>query len=310
MLSTKRFIKLFLLKSGYYYRILKQAEFPGVAVLCYHGVKQAGKKKARFFFSALHVKEEELDAHCRLISEFCNPISLDDWRDAVNKKKKLPSRPVLFTFDDGYRNVFTLAKPILMKYHIPAVFFVSTYPVKNNSYLWFDALASVLGEKKITELKDMKPASLMELYHKSPFKTELLDSHACMTPGQIKELSSIQGFELGCHTSRHIILSKASREEQAEEIKEAKLMLEEWVQKKVRAFAYPNGRPQLDYTEESVSILKEQDFDFGFTTKSGFAGIYGDTMEEPRFIMLEGVSEAELAHRLCFSWQMGKNIKK
>jgi hypothetical protein len=52
----------------------------------------------------------------------CDPISLADWRDALRGAVRLPKRPALVTFDDGYRSVLTKAAPILAAYDLPAVF--------------------------------------------------------------------------------------------------------------------------------------------------------------------------------------------
>jgi len=80
-----------LLGSGHYARRLKDDRFPGVAVLCYHGVRP--RDGARMDFPGLHVTLDELDAHCRLLRETCNPISLDDWRRALGAGGRCPRDP-------------------------------------------------------------------------------------------------------------------------------------------------------------------------------------------------------------------------
>ena len=67
------------------------------------------------------------------------------------------------------------------------------------------------------------------------------------------------------------------------------------------AFAYPNGE-RTDYTPETESILGELSYDMAFTTEAGFAS-GARRLECPRFLMLAGVSAAELAHRLSYSWR-------
>jgi len=46
--------------------------------------------------------------------------------DALEKRKRLPARPVLITFDDGYRNVRFNAAPVLHRLGMPATAFVIT----------------------------------------------------------------------------------------------------------------------------------------------------------------------------------------
>src|SRR5262249_1665819 len=92
--------------SGHYHRRLGRDVLPGVAVLCYHGVRPDKSPPGAVTFQTLHVRVSELEAHCRLVREYCHPISLADWREALAGRAALPARPVLFTFDDGYRTVF------------------------------------------------------------------------------------------------------------------------------------------------------------------------------------------------------------
>jgi len=70
----------------------------------------------------------------------------------------------------------------------------------------------------------------------------------------------------------------------------------------VRAFAYPNGRPGVDYSEETLAILRESGVDMAFTTRATFARAQEPGLERSRFILLDDTSDAELAHRLTYSW--------
>ena len=45
------------------------AAFPGVAVLCYHGVRADAWPPGTIPFEPLHVRAAELEGHCRLIRE-------------------------------------------------------------------------------------------------------------------------------------------------------------------------------------------------------------------------------------------------
>ena len=98
-------VKHGLLTMGQYRRTLARTTLPGVAVLGYHGLRADDLAAGAMAFENLHLRAATFDAHCRVIRECCDPITLDDWRDAAAGRSALPPRPVLITFDDGYRSV-------------------------------------------------------------------------------------------------------------------------------------------------------------------------------------------------------------
>ena len=52
--------------------------------------------------------------------------------------KTLPKRTAIITFDDGYKNNYTEAFPILKKYNIPATIFLTTGHIETNNVFWWD----------------------------------------------------------------------------------------------------------------------------------------------------------------------------
>ena len=65
----------------------------------------------------------------------------------------------------------------------------------------------------------------------------------------------------------------------------------------MRAFAYPNGRPRVDYNETTLALLGELGFDFAFTMRPSFATPDEPPFERSRFLVLAEVTAPELAHR-------------
>ena len=290
-----------LLGSGHYARRLKGDRFPGVAVLCYHGVRpHAG---ARMDFAGLHVTLDELDAHCRLLRETCNPISLDDWRRALGGGPPLPPRPVLVTFDEGYATLLTGALPVIQRHDIPIVAFVWSDPVEQRSLAWYDAVVRARSED---EVERMKRLPYEEWRRRCAFLTvRAMDTDPCapLSPAQVRWLAAAPNVEIGGHTASHPILAQAAPDQQRDEIERNKSRLEGWVGRSVRAFAYPNGQPGDDYTPETVKLVEELGFDFAFTSRHGFASSSEPPLERSRLLMLAGISAAELAHRLSYSWR-------
>jgi hypothetical protein len=89
---------------------------------------------------------------------------------------------------------------------------------------------------------------------------------------------------------------------QREEILENRAALEAWTGRSVHAFAYPNGRPGVDYSADTVAILRDLGFDFGFTMRPAFATAGEPALERSRFMVVSEVMAPELAHRLAYAW--------
>ncbi len=295
------FVKRSLRSLGHYRRALSHTTFPGVAVLCYHGVRPDRQPSRPIALQYLHTTVSTLDAHFRVVREHCDPISLDDWRAAAAGRATLPARPVLITFDDGYRSVRTLGAPLLQKYSLPAAVFVCTWPMRERRMLWFDHIGDRDGEHAVEGWKARDYGEWCDRCSHTPALDDG-DLRALMTPDDLRALADMPGIEIGGHTSRHPILSRATETQQREEIESNLAAIQAWTGRIVRSFAYPNGRPGFDYNATSTAILRDSGIDAAFTTHPDFSRPGEPPLERSRFLMLDEMSDAELAHRLAYSW--------
>ena len=87
-------------------------------VLCYHGVSIDPPDE-------WSVTPAQLRLHMRWIAARCRPVPLGDIVRFLEGRTALPPRAVAVTFDDGFRDVFTTAAPILAELSIPATAFVA-----------------------------------------------------------------------------------------------------------------------------------------------------------------------------------------
>ncbi|MDD5432865.1 MAG: polysaccharide deacetylase family protein [Candidatus Omnitrophica bacterium] len=90
------------------------------AILMYHSVSPNANPKNR-----LAVREETFERQMRfLIENKYNLISLSELSDLIKKRIRFPVKTVSITFDDGFKDNYTYAFPVLKKYKIPATVFV------------------------------------------------------------------------------------------------------------------------------------------------------------------------------------------
>jgi peptidoglycan/xylan/chitin deacetylase (PgdA/CDA1 family) len=73
---------------------------------------------------------ERLLRQLEQLAQYFDFIGQDDLINAIEGKKRLPKSCCLVTFDDGLKNQYQNALPILKEKGIPAIFFVNTLPIE------------------------------------------------------------------------------------------------------------------------------------------------------------------------------------
>ena len=71
-------------------------------------------------------------------------VSLDTLHRYVQHEEDLHGDVVLVTFDDGYRDVYTTAFPILQEFGIPATVFLSTGMIDSRIVPWWDRVTAIV----------------------------------------------------------------------------------------------------------------------------------------------------------------------
>jgi peptidoglycan/xylan/chitin deacetylase (PgdA/CDA1 family) len=294
-------IKTALNRLGVYRRRLAAHARPGVAVLAYHGVRPA--RGAWMHFANLHVTSGRLDDHCRALRDLdCSFLSLADWCRIAAGERPAPPRAVMLTFDDGYRSVLTHALPVLERHGIPAAVFVCTSPIERQVRFWFDAIADEGGEAAVEQAKTLAYGEWRDDVRRAERRVAAGDPHAPLTIRELQQLAAHPLIAIGAHTASHPILAKAPPDVQQEEVEGSRAALRAWLGSTPAAFAYPNGRPRIDYTDATLRVLAEGGTSHAFTTGNAFADPSAAALEHPRFLMLDAVDGVELAHRLAVAW--------
>lgn len=294
-------VKAGLLDVGWYGRRLEKDVFPGVVVLCYHGLRPSNADDQRIPFANLHVVADWFDAHCRMIAETCHPIDLETFCRARSGAGPLPDRPVVITFDDGYRSVFEIARPILLKHKLPAAIFVCSDPVRQQRLFWFDAVARAHGEAAVADARALPDEGWRRVANACAAQAAPDDPLAPMTVDQVRQLAD-EGFTIGVHTASHAPLNTGSVEIQRHEMESCRDSLGSWTRRPIDSLAYPWGTPHVDYESATVATAEALGFTAGFTTHPDFARPTEPALERSRFVVLASVPPAELAHRMAYAW--------
>ena len=209
----------------------------------------------------------------------------------------LPPRAIAITFDDGYRSVHDLALPVLKEFGLPATVFVTSGCIGERN-MWNDRIIEAvqtipdgqldlsdvgLGAYSLNGLEQRKDAlgRLTEAskYLPPPARLALVErlealvgeglAHGLMlTPEMVVSLDR-SGIDIGAHTISHPILTSLDDASAELEIAGGKEQLEAIIGKKVRLFAYPNGKVGKDFDARHLAMARAAGFDAAFTTAVG-----------------------------------------
>jgi peptidoglycan/xylan/chitin deacetylase (PgdA/CDA1 family) len=95
-----------------------------IPILMYHYVEYV-KDKKDVTRQSLDIEPKIFDAQLKtLVDGHFTFLKMSDVADILDGKKSLPEKPLVLTFDDGYRDFYTDAYPILKKYRVKATAYV------------------------------------------------------------------------------------------------------------------------------------------------------------------------------------------
>ena len=210
----------------------------GLLTLNYHRVGDPGQSP--FDRNLWSASEEDFDQQVSLLAKGFDVIGVGDLDEVLRRRR---GRYILITFDDGYRDNYSAAFPILKSHNVPATFFIATGFIDRPRAPWWDELAWMIRttEKKSLESKNWLASpiefdepnrerafgKLLAIYKGlGPEATDdyledlgdLLGTGRCptaavgdmwMTWDMIRELRDA-GMSIGGHTVNHPILANLS----------------------------------------------------------------------------------------------------
>jgi peptidoglycan/xylan/chitin deacetylase (PgdA/CDA1 family) len=112
--------------------IMKRKQIP---VLCYHQVRDwraTDSKSAKDDIVQIAAFKEHIKM---LADQGYHSILPDQLYDYLTTGAPLPSKPIMFTFDDTDLDQFTIAAPELKKYNFKAVYFIMTVSIGRPHYM-------------------------------------------------------------------------------------------------------------------------------------------------------------------------------
>lgn len=210
---------------------------------------------------------------------FCYP------EDFFSRKSK-KGLNVLITFDDGYKDNYDIAAPILAKYKTSTIFFLATNYIGAKNWLWHDRVRYLIqiGILKSTEAEGHLRKMNLEGVINQEFKEHVdarfpkdTTKRMMMNWNEVKEVNEMS-IKLGAHTCNHVNLQQLNYSEQIEELEKSCQAIENITKLNCDYFAYPNGL----YNTDTIIGLNSLNVTYAFTTVPGINNIDSDRTQLKR----------------------------
>lgn len=101
----------------------------GIPILCYHSIAESKDNE-------LLLSPEKFKSQLKYLKDNgYTPITMDELNDFLKNNKTIPEKSVVITFDDGYRDNYTTAFPILKEFDFKATVYVISNNLENDLYM-------------------------------------------------------------------------------------------------------------------------------------------------------------------------------
>lgn len=255
-------------------------------ILCYHRIDCEDLNQ----MGISPVSPTNFEAQMKYISENFNVVSLEE----IHTRRQ--NNTVALTFDDGYLDNLNNAAEILIKYDLPATFFISSFYCSNELYFYHD-IVPLLSDADLDKFEINNDSFIsMNFYQKIlyfskldlefiEYKLKEINDFAISTKlarilpkvmnlEQVKELDRQYNFSIGTHTHFHSNLNTNNLDNSKLDYELGVKWLKENFSDYSRFFPFPFGQPTdmsqdlIKYVFDTHGMLSMSTSPFNLTSKS------------------------------------------
>jgi peptidoglycan/xylan/chitin deacetylase (PgdA/CDA1 family) len=300
-------------------------------IYCFNFHRIGNASECPFDRGVFSCNEEQFAAVVQQIKRRFSVLSESDFYDVITSGRTESDTFALLTFDDGYRDNYTAAFPVLNANGLPAIFFLPTKFISAEHRPWWDEVAWCVRHTKRRSIRlpgSEKPIDLSSrnaedairrilrlmkatLQHSQDAFVDVVREETAAEPPEYglahqlfmswDEAREMQhaGMAFGSHTHSHRILSSLTEIEQDYELRHSRVLLTEQLGIPPTSVSYPVGR-RTAFTPVTVRLAKQNGYLLGFSFISGKTGSHSDLFELPRYAVDDVTDPWSLSLRLGF----------
>ena len=238
--------------------------------------------------------------------------------DQINNLKPDKKIKIIISFDDGYKDNYNNAYPILKQFNNNAIFFVLANYINKKKLIWDrelcliynyalknDKLIKFKNSIKVPNFSEEKIKNIWQyINYLKKLKFEKIENIILDLKKEInyednyqeedcpmswKELSILNNnkMTIGSHGLNHLSLTNLSYEDSFLEITESKKMIEENLNINCKYFSFPFGN-KLDFNEKLVNLCIKSGYKKCFLNQQKYNHVFNRKKTEERIITFAG----------------------
>jgi peptidoglycan/xylan/chitin deacetylase (PgdA/CDA1 family) len=270
-------------------------------ILMYHRITQASDSVQ----AGMYVEPLTFESHIELLNEYFNIISLNELLKIIEHRNfSVRDKPYcIITFDDGWKDFYDNAYPVLRKYNTPATVFLPTDFIGTTNRFWTDDLSYLLRHKKpvsgehptldnhqeieylssidgdfehkleagIEYLKKLPLIRIKKILYEMAKIWEVdFDSQerSFLDWSEVAELLESRLISFGSHTEQHQILTTIDEDAIKNELHNSLVELEKRkvINSSCKTFCYPNG----NHNKKIAEMVRLKGYHLAVTTHMGW----------------------------------------
>jgi len=247
-----------------------------------------------------HVLDLEVSNFSLLIERILekrDAITPDFFFNYLERPEDYPGNFFLMTFDDGFLSSYKVAKEVLKKFNIKAIFFIPTHILN------------------LSTDEEMLEFTKKNIYFKKKYNYDFkLEEFRFMNSNHIRDLMN-DGHIIASHTDTHMLISKIDNSKMVEkEIVCSKKVLEKITKKEIDSFAFPVGTERVMNNYSYQAIINN--YKYCFTALQGINNKEEDRYFIKRFNFPGNASKEYLdlvlngSYNKYYDWKMRKLLSR
>jgi peptidoglycan/xylan/chitin deacetylase (PgdA/CDA1 family) len=262
-------------RAGIYNQLYRNAN--GGRIVVYHGICRKDPTR----FSPTFLELQTFEAHLQFFKKHFKVVSLEEYFE----NKRTSQFTVCLSFDDGLANNLNYVLPLLEKYHLPAIFFITAAREAGYDILWNDFLniltkygplkleykGKLYRKNRFGRYVDDTGTALVEYLRAKDFsaKKEMMELLAplagfrnnqdddeywrLLNNEQIFTLSRSPWVTIGSHGYYHNDLARIDNNRANQELVGSRQYLERITGKEVKAIAFPYGSYSSNVRDAAIN---------------------------------------------------------